>query len=104
MQPALYVDPSIPIAPAREMAVEVPTISLGRGNYFLDDIIKVCLNRLDVIKRNTASVPLAMHVLMRPLSLDKPVPRKEIVSLSKLLLEETPSELMIVLGWLIDTC
>ena len=96
--PALYVDPSIHIAPARELAVEVPTTSLGRGDCFLDDIIKVCLNRLDIIKRNAASVPLAMYVSMRPLSQDEPVPRKETLSLNKLLLERTPSKLMIVLG------
>ena len=101
--PVLYVDPSIPIAPAREMAVEVPTTSLGRGDCFLDDIIKVYLNRLDIIKRNAASVPLAMHVSMRPLSQDKLVQRNETLSLNKLILEGTPSKLIVVLGWLIDT-
>ena len=100
---ALYVDPSIPIVPAREMAVEVPTISLGRGDCFLDNIIKVFLNRLTIIKRNATLVPLAMHVSMRPLSQDEPVQRKETLSLNKLLLKGTPSKLMIVLEWLIDT-
>ena len=69
----------------------------------MDDIIKVFLNRLTIIKRNAASVPLAMHASMRPLSKDEPVPRKETLLLNKLLLEGTPSKLMIVLGWLIDT-
>ena len=74
---AVYVDPLIPIAPARAMAVEVPITSLGRGDYFLNNIIKVFLNRLTIIKRNAASVPLAMHVSMRPLSKDEPVPKKK---------------------------
>ena len=67
--PTKYLDPSIPIAPAKTLAVEVPTTSLGRRDCFLDDIIKECLDRLDIIKRNAASAPLAMHVSMRPLSL-----------------------------------
>ena len=40
---------------------------------------------------------------MRPISPDEPVPTKETLSLTKLLLEGTPSKVMIVLGWLIDT-
>ena len=52
---ALYVDPIIPIAPAREMTVEVPTTSLGRGDCFLDDIIKVYLNCLSIIKKDATS-------------------------------------------------
>ena len=99
----IYVDPLVPLAPARAMAVKVPTTLLGRGDCFLDDIIKVFLARWDIIKRNAASVPLAMHASMRPLAKDEPVPRKETISLTKLLLKGTPSELMILLGWLIDT-
>ena len=100
---AVYIDPLIPIAPARAMAVEVPTTSLGQGDYFLDDIIKVFLDCLTINRRNTALVPLAMHVLMTPLSKYEPVSTKETLSLNKLLLEGTSSELMIVFGWLIDT-
>ena len=59
---AVYVESLISIAPAREMAVEVPTTSMGRDDCFLDAIIYIFLNRLTIIKRNTASVPLAMHV------------------------------------------
>ena len=80
------------------MTVKVLTTSLGQGKCFLDNIIKVFLVCPAIIKKNTASVPLAMHVLMRPLATDEPVPRKETLSLSKLLLEGTPSEQMIVLG------
>ena len=68
-----------------------------------DDLIKVCLDCLAIFKRNATSVSLAMHVLMKPLSKNEPVPRKETLLLIKLLLEGTSSELMIVLGWLIDT-
>ena len=74
------------------MAVKVPTTSLGKGDCFLDDIIKVFVASWDIIKRNASSVPLAMHVSMRPLAKDKLVPRKETLLLTKLLLEGTSSE------------
>ena len=80
---AMCVDPFIHIASARETAVEVPTRSLVRGDCFLDNIIKVFSNHRTIIKRNAASVPLAIHVSMRPLSKDEPVPRK------KTLIEQT---------------
>ena len=40
---------------------------------------------------------------MRPLAVEEPVPRKETLSLPKLKAEGTPSEMMIVLGWWLDT-
>ena len=85
------------------MAVEVLTTSLGRVDCFLEDIFKVCLALLDIINKSAASVPLAIYVSMRPLAEDEPVPRKETLSIPKLLLEQTPKELMMVLGWWIDT-
>ena len=44
-----------------------------------------------------------MHVLMKSLTKDEPVPRKETLSLNKLKLEGNPSKQMIVFGLLIDT-
>ena len=41
---------------------------------------------------------------MRPFAKDELVPRKETLSLNKLKLKRSPSKLMIVLGWLINTC
>ena len=41
----------------------------------MDDIIKVFVNFPTIIKRNAALVSLAIHVSMRPLSKDEPVPR-----------------------------
>ena len=85
------------------MAVNIPTSSLGRGDCYLDDIIKVYVGLKEVIRRHAASAPLALFVSMRPLSEAEPVPRKETLSLPKLEAEGTPSEIMVVLGWLLDT-
>ena len=41
--PVDLLEDTVPYATARTMAVKVPTRSLGRGDCFLDDVIKVCL-------------------------------------------------------------
>ena len=99
-----YLDESIPITPAREMAVQVPTTALGRGDCFIDDIIKVFLDTANAIKRHASSALLAIFVSIRPFAGDKePVPWKEVVSVEKWKAEGIPREVQIVLGWLINT-
>ena len=47
-------------------------------------------------------VPLAMHVTSRPHAGDKePILRRAILSMMKLLMEGSPAEQEIVLGWLL---
>ena len=94
---------TIPYATARPMAVEVPTTSLGRGGCYLDDIIKVYLGLKHAIRKHTVSAPLALHVSMRLLADEEPVPTKQTLSLPKLKAEGTPSKVMMVLGWWLDT-
>ena len=69
----------------------------------MDDIIKVYLGLKEVIEKHAASAPLALFVSMWPLSKKEPVPHKETLSLPKLKAEGTPSEMMMVLGWWLDT-
>lgn len=90
-------------AKAQPMDVNVPTTSLGRGDYYFDNIIKVYLGLRDVIRKDAASAPLAFHVSVRPLASTEPVPRKGTLSLPKLKAEGNPSEMMMVLGWWLDT-
>ena len=79
-----YLNESIPMTPAREMAVDIPTTTLGRGDCFIDDIIKVFLDVSEAIKRHASSALLAIFVLIRPFAGDRElVPRKEVVSVGK---------------------
>ena len=108
MQPEVpepeYLDESIPITAAKEMVVDVPTTTLGRGDCFIDDIIKVFLDTADAIKRHASSALLAIFVSIRPFAGKKEtVPRKEVVSLEKWKAEGVPREIQMVLGWLINT-
>ena len=75
----VYVEPLVPLAPTRAMTVKVPTTSLGQGDCFLDNIIKVYLVPLAIIKENATSVSLATHVLMRPLATYELLPRNNAV-------------------------
>jgi hypothetical protein len=54
-------------------------------------------------KRAPSAVPLAVHLVGRPLSQDEPIQRESLLSLEKLAAEGAPSETKTILGWLIDT-
>jgi hypothetical protein len=99
-----YLDDSIPLALARPLAVDIPTTALGRGDCFVDDIIKVYIDDPVQIKRHAASAPLAIHIAMRPNAGEKePITRREALSEAKLEAEGTPAEIQAVLGWDLDT-
>ena len=99
-----YLDDTIPLVAARQTAVHVPTTALGRGDCFIDDIIKVFLDTADTVKRHASSALLAIFVSIRPFEGDKePIPRKEVVSVEKWKAEGIPREVQMVLEWLINT-
>ena len=99
-----YLPDDIPLASAQSLAVKIFTTALGRGDCFIDDIIKVMLDRKEIVSRHTNSATLAVHVSMRPNAGDKePIPRKDLLNLAKLIAEASPKEVQIVLGWLLDT-
>ena len=43
----IYEDKSVPLAQAKPMAVHIPTTGLGRGDTFINDIIKIFIDRLE---------------------------------------------------------
>lgn len=92
-----HLDKSIPFAKGRRIAVEVPITLLGQVDAFIDNIIKVFLARPNIIKKNAASAPLALHVSIQPLAADKPVQRKENLTIPRLLAEETHSKITMYL-------
>jgi hypothetical protein len=99
-----YLEASIPLALARPLAVDIPTIAKGRGDCFVDNIIKVYLDDPIQIKRHAASAPLAIHIAMRPnAGAAEPIDRRESLSESKLEAKGTPAEVQIILGWELDT-
>ena len=108
LQPAVpspkYVSDSVPLGQVKPMAVNIPTTGLGWGDTFIDDIIKVFIDRLKQIQKHGSSAPLAIHTATRPSAeKNEPVFRRQTLSMSKLAAEGTPKEIQVMLGWLLDT-
>ncbi|KAI2509039.1 hypothetical protein MHU86_5415 [Fragilaria crotonensis] len=99
---------SVAIATGRRMAVEVPMPEsgpVGRVDGFIDDLINVFLDTPENCRSQPHVVPLAIHVTSRPHAGDdkEPIPRRPLLSLTKLIAEGSPAEVQIVLGWRLDT-
>ena len=102
--PPKRMSPSIPFARARPMAVRLPSVTLGRADVFVDDIIHVFPDIPGALARYPHVVPLAMDLTSRVHSgTTEPIPRRPILSPEKLSAEGTPAELQQVLGWTVDT-
>jgi hypothetical protein len=85
------------------MAVSVPPLEAGKVDVFIDDLIDVFPDSPENLARKPHVVPLAMHVTSRPhAGTLEPILRRAILSMPKLLLEGSPAEQQIVLGWLLD--
>ena len=94
-------------ARGRKMAVEIPLPDddIARVDGFIDDLVNAFLVTPENCRRQPRIVPLAMHVTSRPHAGDanEPIPRRPILSQLKLLVEGSPSEAQVFLGWTIDT-
>lgn len=98
------MDPSVPHATGREMAVFVPPLENGKVDVFVDDLINTFPDSPENLARQPHVVPLAMHITSRPhAGKREPILRRAILSLTKLVAEGSPAEQQIVLGWLLDT-
>jgi len=93
----------IAFAQTKESAVNIPTNDIGKADIYIDDTIGVALDKNDNVKRVSAAIPLAIHILSRPLDSLDDIPRKEIISLKKFLAKGRPSETKTVLGWVLNT-
>jgi hypothetical protein len=95
----------IPFAQARP-ALVVPNVpESGTVDGFIDDIFSanVINDNNDRADRLAQAVLLAIEILGRPNSDREPLLRDLLLSLEKAAAEGTPNELLIVLGWLLNT-
>jgi hypothetical protein len=97
-------DESVEFTPARELLNEWEMSDHGVTEAYIDDIFNVFpFLSEDHLDRGRNASLLAIDTLGRPTHVDDPLPRDPLVAIKKLMAEGTPSELMIVLGWQIDT-
>ena len=96
---------AIPFARAQPTTVEVPVKAGGYCDVFIDDLLSCTAETDDrAIQRSIDSALLAMDTIGRPMADgDQQFFRDPVLSLKKALAEGTATELLIVLGWLLDT-
>ena len=99
--PVLLPD-SIPFGSALELDVDITPNSYGCVDDFVDDRVVVIPDIGDNRLRGAGALPLAIHLMCRPLAADEPVKRDDPLSLSKLLEEGTLAEQFVFLGWKVN--
>jgi hypothetical protein len=76
----------------------------GAADVYIDDIFNVFPLLSDQHwKRGRNAALLAIDCMGRPTRVDDPLPRDPLIAVKKALAEGSPSEMLTVLGWIIDT-
>jgi hypothetical protein len=103
LPPAQVLDDSVPYAQAADLDVEIQHDDMGRIEDFIDDGIAIVPDLDDNRNRGVASMLLAIHTLCRPVDQNEPIYQEDCLSLEKLAEEGVMSEILIILGWQINT-
>ena len=104
LSPVRHYQNDDPFAIAIPPAVEVPIHQTALVDCFVDDLVLAFLGTAGNLRRACHAVPLAVHVMSRPHAGDEePVGRRQLLEPSKLVAEGRPTEVLVVLGWLLDT-
>ena len=93
----------MPFGAAVPLSVSPIPLSCGQFNCFIDDQIGAAIDTPRNRRRLATVAATAVHVVGRPVAPDEPIPRDPLPSLSKLAAEGTPSELLLCLGWEVNT-
>jgi hypothetical protein len=89
--------------PAQQLADHLPTNDIGKVDIYIDDSIGIALDIDDNPRRVSYAIPLVIHSIARAEDPLDPIPRKDIISLKKLLAEGHMEETKCILGWIINT-
>ena len=101
--PPVIMSDDVPFHPGRPLMVQIPINQLGKADVFIDDIVTVALGTEAYIQNADSAVPLAIHILGRPVAPNEPIPRQDLICLKKLEAEGRLEEKKTVLGWNINT-
>jgi hypothetical protein len=93
----------IPFTQAEDLDVDIPFDPSGQIDDFIDDGIAVVPDIGNNKDRGVAAILLAIHTLCRPIDPGEPILREDCLSLDKLQEEGMMSEVVIILGWKINT-
>ena len=93
----------LPFEEAYPLIVDVPCDPRGHAEIFIDDFTIACVDTGNNNIRANKAVPLAVHVVGRPLLPLEVIPRKELIYEEKLAAEAGQSEIKRNVGWTINT-
>ena len=93
----------IPHATAKQTIVNIPAEDQGKCDVYIDDTVAMGPDIPGNKPRLAAAVPLAIHLLSRPIISSEDIPRKPPISIIKLRAEGRLEETKTLLGWFYDT-
>jgi hypothetical protein len=97
------MDDDVPYATALPTIVSPPTNCPAKADVYIDDTTTISIDDPSITPRARAAVPLAIHIVGRPLAAKEPIPRQNLISIDKLQAEGRMEELKTDLGWHFDT-
>jgi hypothetical protein len=98
------VDSTVDFTPARKPLTEWDISEYGTTDVYIDDIFNVFPFRSENhLLRGRNAALLAIDLMGRPTHPNDPLPRDPLIAVKKVVAEGTPSEVLIILGWQIDT-
>jgi hypothetical protein len=102
--PPQFEAESVPLAEAKALLVDVHADQYGCSEVFIDDIF-TAQPVLDGVSadRGAQAALLAIEIFGCPQSSGDTLSRDDLLSLEKAIAEGTPSEWLIILGWLLNT-
>ena len=98
-----FVYPSVPLARAQPLVVQVHSDNHPYTDCYLDDLFTCFLAKPAATWRGSRVALLLLFILGRPIHPAEPLPRDDLLSFDKMLAEGTPAEVQTILGWEIDT-
>ena len=105
--PPKRLEDNIPFGEALPTDVHLPDDLKGGTDGYIDDGMNVVLDseeNKEMVKRAEQNIPFALHLQFRPHAGDlEPIPRGEMASIPKLIAEGLLTEVIIFLGWEINT-
>ena len=103
MIPPIHLCSQPTIYPTSELLnVDAPYCPQGLADGYIDDIWIVVVSNDAYTLRENASIDVAIHLIFKPLSSNKLIPRNGPLSLVKPLAEGQMEAIKLILGWELD--
>ena len=93
---------NVSFATAKSLFVEFPPEDKGNFDIYIDKTIGIAPVLPGIEPRLQSCILLALHLVFRPISESKPIPRDEADAITKLIAEGGLEETKLIIGWLYD--